>query len=77
MFTIEVIAWPDVMRRPHASCELAKWPSELGTVRVAAVPSAWQPMQPFDFSVSNHSAWLDALPIGNSLFAGMESIEYQ
>ena len=38
--TIDIIAWPEVMRRAHASCEDLKWPSAFGTVRVAAVPSA-------------------------------------
>ncbi len=75
--TMDDIACPEAMRRAHASCEVAKWPSAFGTVRVAAVPSAWQPMQPFVFTVSSHSAWLAALPIGNSLLPGIESIEYQ
>ena len=76
-FTICIIAWPEVMRRAQASSEDLKWPSAAGTVRVAAVPSAWQPMQPLVFTVSSHSCWLAALPIGNSLFSGMVSIAYQ
>ena len=75
--TIAVIACPDAMRRAQASCEELKWPSAFGTVRVAAVPSAWQPMQPLVFTTSSHSLWLAALPIGNSLFSGIVSIAYQ
>ena len=46
-------------------------------VRVAALPSAWQPMQPFDFSASSHCIWFAALPSGNSFFAGTPSMAYQ
>jgi hypothetical protein len=42
LLTMLVIAWPDWMRRSHASIELSKCPSSLGMVRVALSPSWWQ-----------------------------------
>src|SRR5262249_18891656 len=34
-----VMAWPDTMRRAHASAGEVKWPNSLGIVRVALLPS--------------------------------------
>jgi hypothetical protein len=39
LLTIWVEAWPDWMRRVHASCPLANLPSAAGIVRVALLPS--------------------------------------
>ena len=81
-----VIAWPEAMRRPHASVEVLKCAKSFGIVRVPLVPSAWQDMQPLVFAEFSHSGWLfmpSAMPLplppvpGNSLFAGILSIEYQ
>jgi hypothetical protein len=37
--TISGLAWPDWMRRSHASALVLKWPSAAGSVRVDLSPS--------------------------------------
>ena len=71
-----VSACPDWMRRAHASGDFM-WAKSFGIVRVPGVPIAWQPMQPLVFTTFSHSPWCGTLPTGNSLFAGILSIEYQ
>jgi hypothetical protein len=39
LFNICVMACPDTTRRAHASVEEENWPSSLGIVRVALLPS--------------------------------------
>src|SRR6187397_2329969 len=49
------MAWPEAMRRAHASYEFM-WAKSLGIVRVPLVPRAWQDMQPLVLTVFNQ--WL-------------------
>src|SRR5688572_27963506 len=79
------IACPDAMRRAHASVDFMCAKS-LGMVRVPFVPRAWHDMQPLDLTVLSQCAWVAMpgwmpLPLGpepgNSLAAGILSIEYQ
>ena len=81
-----VIAWPEAMRRPHASVVFLKLANSFGMTRVPLVPIAWQDMQPLVLAEFSHSAWLfmpSAMPLplppvpGNSDFAGTLSIAYQ
>ncbi len=80
------MAWPAWMRRIQASRELAKLLNSFGIARVPGVPSAWQDMQPSDLTSVSHCAcdrMVGLMPLpcgpvpGNSVFAGMRSIEYQ
>ena len=71
-----VIAWPEAMRRAHASVDFICAKS-FGMVRVPLVPSAWHDMQPFVFTVFSHSGCVFMPPTGNSLFCGILSMEYQ
>src|SRR5262245_12971338 len=72
-----VMACPETTRRAQASAEELKWPSSLGIVRVALLPSWWHVIQPFVLTTFNHSPWLATLPVGNSFLSGILSIEYQ
>ena len=80
------IAWPEAMRRAHASVDDSKCAKSLGMVRVPFVPMAWHAMQPLVFTVFSHSLWLltvSAMPLpfapvpGKSLFGGILSSAYQ
>jgi hypothetical protein len=44
-----VIAWPEAIRRAHASTEFML-ENSLGMVRVPTVPIAWHDMQPLVFT---------------------------
>src|ERR1700722_6853314 len=79
------IAWPDWMRRSQASREFLNVPSLLDSVRTPFEPTAWQLWQEF-FTVSIQAPWVfmkGGMPLplgpvpGNSLSAGILSIEYQ
>ena len=84
--TICVIAWPDWMRRAQASVEFLKCAKSFGIVRVPLVPSAWHDMQPLVLTLVQPlglALHVSAMPLplapvpGNSLLAGIFSIEYQ
>ena len=78
-FIIWVCAWPAMRRRCHASAEsLATSLNIFGIVRVPGLPSAWHDMQPVVLIWFSHSGLVFMRSrAGNSLFAGILSIEYQ
>ena len=84
--TMLFIAWPERMRRVHASVELALFANIFGIVRVPLVPRPWHDKQPLVLTLL--SQWycvsmfgLMPLPLspvpGNSLLSGIFSSEYQ
>src|SRR5262245_25555089 len=86
LVTIWVEAWPDWMRRVQASWPLENLPSAAGMVRVALLPSWWQPTQPLVLMISRNWLWLLTfglmpLPVGpvpgKVAWSGTLIIEYQ
>ena len=71
-----VMACPERMRRAQASSGFMS-ENIAGIVRVALLPSAWQPKQPLVLVTLSHSVWVLTLPSGNSFAAGVFSIAYQ